>query len=391
MTTAILVLNCGSSSIKFALVNPETETALLSGVAEKVGSTDAFVTFKTEHEKNVIELGGNGTTHSSTLAMIVPKLASLAPEVNIIGVGHRVVHGGEAFSASTIISESVLAAIEHCIQLAPLHNPANLSGIKAATKAYPDLPQVAVFDTAFHQTLPEKAYLYALPYALYREHKVRRYGFHGTSYRYICRALAERGLLDGQKIVIAHLGNGASVAAVNNAVCIDTSMGLTPIEGLAQGTRTGDIDPAAIEFLVAQTGKSLEEVIKIYWHESGFLGVSEHSNDCRALEETRETNTGSQRALDLFVYRLSKTIGSYAAAMNGLDMIVFTGGIGENSSYIRAQTAQSLGYLGFTLDDEVNSTTRGEFANISGKNSKSIFIVPTDEERMIALDTYALI
>ncbi len=390
MNNSILILNCGSSSVKFSLINKDTEEEIINGMVEKIGvqGTEIALKYQGKKVKTLIE----GADHEKSLTKVISQINKTV-ETNVVAVGHRVVHGGELFNKSCVVTDEVLAGIEKCSNLAPLHNPANILGILAVKKAYPNLVQVAVFDTAFHQTLPKKAYLYALPYKFYKDFGVRRYGFHGTSYRYICSALPEYiGDISDKKVIVAHIGNGGSVAAIQNGKVVDTSMGMTPLEGLVHGTRSGDIDPGVIEFICHQTNKSIEEVTSILWKESGLLGLSELSSDCRTIEDSAIAGEeAGTRALDAYVYRLIKYIGSYAAAMNGVDAIVFTGGVGENSDVVRSQTCANLQYLGFDIDEEINSKTiRGNDGNIAKQNSKPVLVIPTNEEKMIALDVIKL-
>ncbi len=388
---AVLVLNCGSSSIKFAVIDSGDKTTVLEGLAERLNSAGAVVTVKHNGEKQSLAIAD--ANHEQALVNIVDLITSHCQH-KIIGIGHRVVHGGERFSASCRIDAEVLAGIEACSHLAPLHNPANIAGIVAAQKAYPTLPQVAVFDTAFHQTLPETAYLYALPYAYYQDYGVRRYGFHGTSYRYIAQAIPDynAGVLP-EKVIIAHLGNGASVCALKNGQSVQTSMGMTPLDGLVQGTRSGDIDPAIVSFLADHTGKSHADITDELWKQSGLLGVSQLTNDCREIETGAEQGEPAcTRALAIFNARLVEVIASYAGVLNGVDALVFTGGIGENSSTVRGKVLQQLSYLGFAADDDKNhATCRGQAGNIAAANHKPVWVIPTDEEAMIAADTLALI
>lgn len=388
---AVLVLNCGSSSVKFAVIDADDKSVVVSGVAERLSSPDAVVTFKQNGEKDHLTVPD--ADHEQVLAVIVDALEQRSPH-DIVAVGHRVVHGGERFAASCLIDKTVLDGIKACCALAPLHNPANILGIEAAQKAYPTLAQVAVFDTAFHQTLPETAYLYAVPYRYYQQYGVRRYGFHGTSYRYITQALPRYNDKQAvEKVIVAHLGNGASVCAIEKGKSVATSMGLTPLEGLVQGTRSGNIDPAIVSFLADSTQKSQADITDELWKQSGLLGLSESTNDCRELEEKANAgDVGCQRALAVFVARLQEIIGSYAAVMNGVDALVFTGGIGENSSFIREKTMEKLQYLGFTLHQSANiQTVFGDDGNIADASSKPIWVIPTDEERMIAKDVLNIV
>jgi len=392
MSNDILVINCGSSSLKFALINPQTQEALLTGLAEKLGHDDAYITAKYDGVKEVAELDeGN---HAGAMHAIIGILKARNLFDQVAAVGHRVVHGGEKFKASTLIDDSVIAEIEACAKLAPLHNPANLLGIRTAMSCFPTLKQVVVFDTAFHQTMPEHAYLYAVPMALYREYGLRRYGFHGTSHRYVSAEAAKvLGLpLDNSAIVVAHLGNGASAAAILNGKSVDTTMGLTPLEGLVMGTRSGDIDPGAHAYIGAQLGLDLDGVTDLLNKQSGLLGLSELSNDCREIEDAAaEGHQGALLALNVFSYRLAKQIAALTVSLGRLDAVVFTGGIGENSSIIRAKVIEQLGFLGLTLDAAANDAAiRGKVGRISGASGPVALVVNTNEELMIALDTAAL-
>lgn len=388
---SILVLNCGSSSIKFALLAANDKRTLLSGLAERLGSPQASLTFKINGEKTQQTIAD--AHHDTALLAIVDYLKAF-PDYEVVGVGHRIVHGGERFRESCLVDEEVLAGLKAVSALAPLHSPANIEGIYAAQKAYPSLPQVVVFDTAFHQTLPETAYLYGLPYEFYENHKIRRYGFHGTSYRYIKTALPSYtdGVLP-EKLIVAHLGNGASICAIKEGKSVQTSMGLTPLDGLVQGTRTGSIDPAILLEIMQLTGKTAEQVTDILWKQSGLLGLSGITNDCRELSEKAEAgNPQAARALAVFSARIAETIGAYAATLNGVDALVFTGGIGENAPDVRDFVCQYLGYLGFKLEAAKNEKTfAGKDGNIATADSKPIWVVPTNEEAMICEDTLALI
>ncbi len=390
MTPVVLVLNCGSSSAKFAVIDAQHKTTLISGLAECLNSADASISLTYQNKKQQQHIPD--ANHDKALSAIVQAL-SVYEQLQIVAIGHRVVHGGETFTQSCLVTESVLKSLLAVSNLAPLHTPANMAGIYAAQKAYPDLPQVLVFDTAFHQTLPETAYLYAIPYDYYRRYGVRRYGFHGTSYRYINQAIPDynRGQTVS-KVVVAHLGNGASVCAIHNGQSVATSMGFTPLDGLLQGTRSGSIDPALVAFLSEQTRLSAADITEVLWKQSGLLGLSEKSNDCRVLETAAcGGNQACQRALNVFVARLQETIGAYAAVMNGVDALVFTGGIGENSAFIRAQTIAKLGYLGFAINQDNNATMiRGRDGNIADHGSKPIWVIPTNEELMIAEDVLTL-
>ncbi len=388
---AVLVLNCGSSSAKFAVITEEKKETVISGLAERLGSEHALLTIKVEGKK--IQQSIANADHEQALLAIVNQLKNYA-DYDIVAVGHRVVHGGEYFSSSCVIDDKVLMALQTCSQLAPLHNPPNIAGIQAAQKAYPNLPQVAVFDTAFHQTLPETSYLYAIPYEYYQQYSVRRYGFHGISFRYINQAITDYHAGESlEKVIVAHLGNGASICAIENGRSVAVSTGFTPLDGLIQGTRCGQIDPAIVSFLVEKTGKKVQVITDELWKKSGLLGLSQVTNDCRELEEKAAGgDKGCQRALSVFSARISEIIGAYASVMNGVDAIVFTGGIGENSDMIRAAVVSRLQYLGFVLNDEKNQkATRGNDGIISDLNSKPIWVIPTSEEAMIAEDVFALI
>ena len=340
-------------------------------------------------------------THKEAIQMVLdalvnPKTGAVKSLAEIDAVGHRVVHGGEKFSDSVVITEEVIAQVEECNDLAPLHNPANIIGIRACQALMPNVPMVGVFDTAFHQTMPEKAYLYGLPYEYYEKYKVRRYGFHGTSHSFVSKEAASYlGMdLNNSKIIVAHLGNGASVSAVLNGKCVDTSMGLTPLEGLVMGTRSGDIDPAIMEFIAKKENLDIEGVMEVLNKKSGVFGISGGlSSDFRDL--TDAMNAGDKKAkiaMDVFSYRVAKYIGSYAAAMNGVDDIVFTAGIGENDDYVRQEVCKYLGYLGVDFDFEVNTGLRGKEAELTKEGSKvKVFVIPTNEELAIARETLALV
>ncbi len=397
----VLVINCGSSSIKFALVSEAADHFPLQGLAERLGSDDAVLHWQRDGEKNHLALPAGD--HQTALAALLPLVEQAAGGV-LHGIGHRVVHGGEHFTSAGRITPDTLSAIRATSPLAPLHNPANLLGIEAAMAVFPDLPQVAVFDTAFHQTLPEHAYRYALPESLYREHGVRRYGFHGTSHRYVShRAAAMTGLAIGDSSwLCAHLGNGASTCAIVNGQSRDTSMGLTPLEGLVMGTRSGDVDPNLHGHLARTLGWSLDKIDAMLNKDSGLLGLSGGlSNDMRALEQARDQgHAGATLAIEVFCYRLAKSLAAMSCALPRLDGLIFTGGIGENSALIRSKTVAHLGLLALTLDHEANARcVRGQSGAIhaigqSGDHCSRrprILVVPTNEERQIALDTLALL
>ncbi|WP_445396710.1 acetate kinase [Zobellella sp. An-6] len=391
----VLVLNCGSSSLKFAILNAETGDERLSGLAECFYLPEARIKWKLNGEKGSAELGA-GAAHQQALDFIVTSLLNPNPELlqSLVAVGHRVVHGGEQFTRSVLIDETVIKGIEDCASLAPLHNPAHLVGIASARKSFPALPQVAVFDTAFHQTMPEQAYLYAIPYRLYREHGIRRYGMHGTSHYFIAQETAR--LLDKPvaelNIISCHLGNGASVCAIKNGESVDTSMGLTPLEGLVMGTRSGDIDPAIIFHLHDVLGYSTDRINTLLTKESGLLGLTENTSDCRFAEDNYHSLPEAKRALDIFCYRLAKYIAGYSCALDGrLDGIVFTGGIGENSALVRELTLSYLGLLGFKLDADANLAARfGKAGRITAEGSTPAWVLPTNEEWVIAQDALAL-
>jgi acetate kinase len=387
---AILIINCGSSSVKFALIGTGRETLILSGLAERLGSAEAKISWKTGDEKKSKALPGADLT-----AALHEMLGILPANIRVVAVGHRVVHGAEAFSQSVRIDDNVLAGIEDCSALAPLHNPANLAGIRAAQKVFPATPQVAVFDTAFHQTIPRRAFLYAVPYDWYQTDRVRRYGFHGTSHRYVAGEAARRlgKPLASLGLITAHLGNGCSAAAVEGGRCVDTTMGLSPLEGLVMGTRSGDVDPSLHEFMAARRGWTLERIMQALNRESGLLGLSGLSNDMRTLVEAAAGgNERAQLAIDVFTYRLAKSISALSAGLSRLDAIVFTGGIGENSKVVRARTLENLGLLGVQLDPALNDV-HGEPATgrITLPGARQCLVVPTNEELMIARETLAVL
>lgn len=393
----VLVINCGSSSLKYQLIDSKSEAVLAKGLCERIGIDGRLVYQKAGLEKEMTEAAM--PTHKQAIQMVLDalineKTGALKSLSEIDAVGHRVVHGGEKFAASVILTTEVLEAIEECNELAPLHNPANLIGIHACRELMPEVPMVGVFDTAFHQTMPRKAYLYGLPYEYYEKYKVRRYGFHGTSHSFVSKHTAEfLGMdLNHSKIIVAHLGNGASISAVQDGKCIDTSMGLTPLEGLVMGTRSGDIDPAIMEYIAKKENLDIEGVLNVLNKKSGVEGISGVSSDFRDLEAAYDA--GNERAIDaceVFAYRVAKYIGAYTAAMNGVDAIAFTAGIGENTSFIRKKILAYLGYLGITMDEEAN-TVRGEDKVISTEDSKvKVCVIPTNEELAIARETVALI
>ena len=395
----VLVINCGSSSLKFQLINSKSEEVIAKGICERIGIEGSRMTYspaRGEKQETVTPM----KDHTQAVKLVLDALTDAANGVvksldEIGAVGHRIVHGGEDFASSTIITQEVIKAIEKCNDLAPLHNPANLIGIRACMELMPNTPMAAVFDTAFHQTMPEEAYLYGIPYHYYEDYKIRRYGFHGTSHSYVSHRAAEllKKEYEDLKIIVCHLGNGASISAVKNGRCVDTSMGLTPLEGLIMGTRSGDLDPAIIEFLCNKEGKSVNEILNVLNKESGVLGLSGgFSSDFRDLEKAyRAGDHAAERTIKAFAYRVAKYVGAYTAAMNGVDVICFTAGIGENNALIRTMVASYLGYLGIELDEEANAI-RGEDMLISTPESRTkVFVIPTNEELAIARETVSLI
>ncbi|MCR5375996.1 MAG: acetate kinase [Lachnospiraceae bacterium] len=393
----VLVVNCGSSSLKYQLIDSETEQALAVGLCERIGIDGRLKHTPAGGEKVVLEdaLPNHEVAIKNVLAALTNPTYGVIKDLSEIGaVGHRVVHGGEKFTKSVLIDDAVIAGIKECCDLAPLHNPANLIGIDACMKLMPGVPEVAVFDTAFHQTMPKEAYLYAVPYEYYEKYGVRRYGFHGTSHSYVSkRTIAVAGLdKNNSKIVVCHLGNGASCSAVLNGCSVDTSMGLTPLEGLIMGTRSGDIDPAVIEFVAKKENKSLAEMMTVLNKKSGVDGLSGVGSDFRDLDAAaKDGNERAQVAVKAFAYRVAKYVGAYAAAMNGVDAIAFTAGIGENDGKVRKMICERLGFLGITIDDAKNAI-RGEEIVISTPDSKvKVLVIPTNEELAICRETVALI
>ena len=393
----VLVINCGSSSLKYQLIDSRSEEVLAAGLCERIG-IDGRMTHTPSGGDTVVKndpLPDHGAAIQSVLSALTDKAHGVISSLGEIGaVGHRLVHGGEKFAASVIINDEVIAEVEACNDLAPLHNPANLIGVRACRQIMPDVPMVGVFDTAFHQTMPPKAYLYGIPHQYYQEHKVRRYGFHGTSHNYVSQRVHHLAELDpdNSRVIVCHLGNGASVTAVKNGKSVDTSMGLTPLEGLIMGTRSGDLDPGVIEYIAKKEHLTLEEVLKVLNKESGVLGLSGVSSDFRDLAEAMEQgNEQAAVAVEAFCYRVAKHIGAYTAALNGVDAIVFTAGIGENAAHIRSMVCDYLGFLGITIDEEKNAV-RGKETEISTPDSKvSVFVIPTNEELAIARETAALL
>ena len=395
----ILVINCGSSSLKYQLIDSESEKVLAKGLCERIGIDGSAITHQPADGDKVTTKVAM-PDHTEAVKYVIEKLTD--PVVGVVksldeigAVGHRIVHGGEKFASSVVIDDEVLKAVEECNDLAPLHNPANLIGINSCKKIMPGVPMVAVFDTAFHQTMPKKAYLYGLPYEYYENYKIRRYGFHGTSHDFVSNRVAEilGKKREDLKIIVCHLGNGASVSAVKNGQCVDTSMGLTPLEGLIMGTRSGDLDPAIISFIAQKEKLSAEEVINICNKKSGVLGLSDGlSSDFRDLgNAAEEGNEKAKTALETWSYRVAKYVGAYVAAMNGVDVIAFTAGVGENNFMAREMICEYLGYLGVTIDKEANKI-RGEEITISTPDSKTtVMVVPTNEELAIARETVRLV
>lgn len=395
----VLVINCGSSSLKYQLIDSQSEEVLAKGLCERIGIEGSSVTHqKADSGKKTEEVVMKD--HTDAVKVVIEKLTDaedgvIASLKEIDAVGHRIVHGGEHFKGSVVIDEDVMKAIEECNDLAPLHNPANLIGIRSCQSVMPGVPMVAVFDTAFHQTMPGKAYLYGLPYEYYEKYKIRRYGFHGTSHDFVSKRAAEILGKDRSelKIIVCHLGNGASVSAVKNGESVDTSMGLTPLEGLMMGTRSGDLDPAIIGFIAEKENKTAAEVIDICNKKSGVLGLSGISSDFRDLVgAAAEGNGHAQTTLEAYAYRVGKYIGAYAAAMNGVDVIVFTAGIGENNAQVRGLVSQYTGFLGCSIDLEKNAEAVGVEKIISTPDSKVMaMVIPTDEELAIARETVRLV
>lgn len=394
----VLVLNCGSSSVKYKLFDMETGSVSAQGGVEKLGMRDSFLKITMPDGEKIV-LDKYLPNHHDAIAFILEnmtsgKYAALSSLDSIMAVGHRIVHGGENFNQSVIIDDKVIKGIEDCIEMAPLHNPANLEGIETIRRLLPNVPQVAVFDTAFHQTMPEYAYMYGLPYEMYENYKVRRYGFHGTSHRYVSQQIFKKlGISpEGKRLITCHIGNGGSITAIKDGKSVDTSMGFTPLEGLLMGTRSGNIDPGALMYLIEKENFNPHELSELLNKKSGVLGISGISSDMRDLEAA--ANNGNKRAklaLSMYAYRIIKYLGAYTTVLGGLDIIVFTGGVGENQSSMRKEICSHLGYLGLEIDDEKNKV-HGEFEIISTENSKiTVAVVPTDEEFMIAADTMSLV
>ncbi len=395
----ILVLNCGSSSIKFQFFNMDNHTVLAKGLVEKIGLNGSCLKLTKQDNQNVL-FNGEILDHKTGIEYVLGVLTSqkhgCIPDLSdISAVGHRVVHGGEWFNSSVLINQDVIKAMEKCIDLAPLHNPPNLKGIEAISELIPDKPQVGVFDTAFHQTMPRHAFMYGIPYSLYEKYSIRRYGFHGTSHRYVseraCEILGENYTC--KKIITCHLGNGASITAIEKGKSIDTSMGFTPVEGLLMGTRSGDLDIGVVTYLMEKEKIGTDSASTLFNKHSGVLGITGISSDFRDIRQ--KADEGHERALlalDMYDYRIKKYIGAYTAAMGGCDMLIFTGGIGENSAKTRAGVCQDMQWLGFDIDEDKNLNNRGNEGLISSENSKvKIMVIPTNEELMIALDTKKII
>ncbi|MEA3476150.1 MAG: acetate kinase [Candidatus Cloacimonadota bacterium] len=395
----ILVLNCGSSSIKFQLINSDMQELLAKGIVERIGEEISFFTFKSEKvKKQNIKISVENHTQGIKLIsdnLMDSKYGVIQDKDDIDAIGHRLVHGGEEFSGSVKINEKVLDTMKECIKLAPLHNPHNIKGVEASQKIFPDIPQCGVFDTAFHQTMPKKAFLYALPLEYYTKHKIRRYGFHGTSHYYVAKEAARYvgKSLDELRTITCHLGNGASITAIDKGKSVDTSMGFTPLEGLVMGTRCGDLDPAIPLYMIETLGMNRQEVNDILNKKSGMLGLSEISNDMRVIEEEIEKkNQKASDALEIYVYRLKKYIGAYFTVMNGVDIIVFTGGIGENMPILREMVCTNLNSLGIIIDRKKNRITKDGILDFSGEDSKvKLLKIPTNEELMIAMETEAIL
>ena len=397
MKMNVLVINCGSSSLKYQLINSDSEAVLAKGLCERIGIDGRLVYQKAGCDKEITEAAM--PTHKEAIQMVLDaltndKTGAIGSLKEVNAVGHRVVHGGEKFAKSVVITDEVISAVEECNDLAPLHNPANLIGIRVCSELMPGVPQVAVFDTAFHQTMPAKAYLYGLPIEYYKNYKVRRYGFHGTSHSFVSkRAVEFLGLdKDNSKVIVCHLGNGSSISAVQNGKCVDTTMGLTPLEGVVMGTRSGSIDPAIVEYIAKKENLDLAGVMNVLNKKSGLQGMSGVSSDMRDLRAAAaEGNEDAKNAIEVLCYGIAKYVGGYVAAMNGVDAIVFTAGIGENVGMIREKVCSYLGFLGVTIDAKANEAM-GEEVVISGADSKvKVAVIPTNEELAICRDTVALV
>ena len=393
------MLNCGSSSVKYKLINVDDKKTLAEGGVEKIGIPGSFLKFRLpDGSKKVIEevIPDHRKAIMDILNILTdPTYGCISSFKEIDAVGHRVVHGGEKFNKSVLINDEVIEKIKECYDVAPLHNPVNMAGIDAVTELMPGVPQVAVFDTAFHQTMPAEAYMYALPYEIYTKYSVRRFGFHGTSHRYVARRVCDfLGVpYENQRIITCHIGNGGSITAVKDGKSIDTSMGLTPVEGLMMGTRVGDVDPGALTFIMDKEHLDTKQLSNLINKKSGVLGISGISSDMRDIDAAiAEGNERAKLALDMYIYRIIKYIGAYTAVLNGVDIIVFTGGVGENQQPLRKAVCEHLSYLGVKIDDAVNASSRGEEKVISAADSKvKVVVIPTDEELMIARDTEAIV
>ena len=393
----VLVINCGSSSLKYQLIDSETENVLAKGLCERIGIDGRLVYQKAGCDKEITEAAM--PTHKEAIQMVLDaltndKTGAIGSLKEVNAIGHRVVHGGEKFASSAVITDEMIKAVEECNDLAPLHNPANLIGIRVCSELMPNVPQVGVFDTAFHQTMPAKAYLYGLPIEYYKNYKVRRYGFHGTSHSFVSkRAVEFLGLdKDNSKVIVCHLGNGSSISAVQTGKCVDTTMGLTPLEGVVMGTRSGSIDPAIVEYIAKKENLDLAGVMNVLNKKSGLQGMSGVSSDMRDLRAAAaEGNEDAKNAIEVLCYGIAKYVGGYVAAMNGVDAIVFTAGIGENVGMIREKVCSYLGFLGVTIDAKANEAM-GEEVVISGGDSKvKVAVIPTNEELAICRDTVALV
>ncbi len=393
----VLVINCGSSSLKYQVIDSESEKVLAKGLCERIGIDGRLVYQPAGSDKIKTEVAM--PTHKEAVKLVLDALVN--PENGVLksldeigAVGHRIVHGGEKFTESAVITDEMLKKVEECNELAPLHNPANIIGINACRELMPGVPMVGVFDTAFHQTMPAKAYMYAVPYECYEKYGVRRYGFHGTSHSFVSKRAAEVAGIDrhNSKIIVAHLGNGASISAVLNGKSVDTSMGLSPLEGLVMGTRSGDIDPTAVEYIARKEGLDFDGVMNLLNKKSGVLGVSGVSSDFRdLLAAADEGNKRAKLAVDMFCYRVAKYIGAYTAAMNGVDLIAFTAGVGENNGFVRSQICDYLGFMGVQIDAKANEVA-GEERKISTDDSKVlVYVIPTNEELAIARETVRLV
>lgn len=396
----ILVINAGSSSLKYQLIDSDSEQVLAKGLCERIGIDGSCIKYNSsktgEKKEKQIDMPDHGVALKTVIDVLVsPEDGAINSLSEIDAVGHRVVHGGEYFNSSVLVTDDVIAKIEECADLAPLHNPANLLGIRACKELMPETPQCVTFDTAFHQTMPEKAYIYGIPYSYYENYKVRRYGFHGTSHSYVSKEAVKHldKPVEDTKIIVCHLGGGASITAVQGGKSVDTSMGLTPLEGLVMGTRSGNIDPAIIQYIANKEGKSIDEILNILNKESGLMGLSGRSSDCRDIDAgIKEGDKRSIIAFNAFVYSAVKIIGSYIASMNGVDLIAFTAGIGENDDKIRAAIMENFKYIGVSIDAEKNAATHGDEVEIQAADSKvKVVVIPTNEELTIARETLEII